>query len=262
MFKSPTATAARPEDVKSQEKKPSTAAKPPAFTKPTVSALREDEVKETTPAAAPEAPTLEPKKKFQFSKPAPTAGGEKPEQPKPNFAPRVEPSPKTPTPQGPPGEASVDDDFEENSDTVNQAFASTPGAAEYESEPAPEKSRKAGKLRTAKFSMPQMGDWGETLMKYQVPKWVGVAFLAVLAIGIPIIGPDATKSVAAECRPISQVVASYDGEEDFSVTPEVQADLAAAVSTGQLNTETTELLTQAVENNDLEPLVTKCLPQE
>lgn len=273
MFKSPTAKAARPEDVKGAEKKkgeespepakPAAPTPPPAFAKPTVSALK-DEDKPAPATEAPadaktpegETPTLEPKKPL-FSKPAPTA--ESKPAAKPNFAPQAK-APQ-PTPTGPPAAGSVDSDFEENSATVNDAFASTPDEPEYGGETvAPSSSRKPS--LGSKLSMPQLDGIAGKLQEHRVPSWAAAVALAVIAIVVPLVGPDVTKSVNADCRPISQVVASYDGEEDFTVSQKAQAELAAAVSTGKLNAQMTELVADAVESNDLESLVTTCLPQE
>lgn len=154
----------------------------------------------------------------------------------------------------------MDDDPEEDSETVNNAFAHVPAEPSftetYEDE-APEPRRKFGG-----------GTGPMSRLMEKVPldaltiTWAVVALLSLAIIIVPLVTPSPLRGVAEECKPISDVVASYDGEEDFTIDQDTQADLAAVVSTGKLNEELTALVTESVEQGDLEPVVEHCLPQE
>lgn len=256
---------------------PKKAAGGPAFASPTVRAERPDEDQNASPkVAAPTTPTSPAKPEsqqgkeaapaFNFAKPAngsdPSPTQSAPNAPEPQTAaptPSPEQEPSRPQSSGPAGPGSVDADPEEDSETVTNAFANVPQEPTYSSEavedalPASDRRGFGGRGRQA-----IRGAMGNA----KIVTWVVVALLAVSAIVVPLLVPSPVRGVAAECRPISDVVVAYDGASDFTITKESQAKLASAVSTGEIDEELTKLVTTAVEKDDMKPVVDRCLPQE
>lgn len=258
----PSAAQPQPERKKPAPKK----AAAPAFSTPTVQAEKPDEDTRPSPepAAQPARPAPEPaapkQPEVSFAKPvngAPSVATPEPAAPSEAAA---TPAPRqVETPAGPSSPSAVDADPEENSETVTEAFAAAPNEPSFSDvstleNPTPEKaSGAAGKLQASMRGL--MGN-------ARLIAWVVTLVAAVAVVAVPLAAPSPLRGVAAECEAISDVVAAFDGAEDFSVTEEAQREIASAISTGKLDGEIADLATKAVEENNLEPVVERCLPQE
>lgn len=277
-FNTPTEKAATAPAEK-QAPKPTSA---PAFASPSVRAERPDDeeqpapaakadspfAKQTSPAgppapaeAAPAAPA------FSFAKPA-NGGQPEASAPAPAFAtpattatqeaPAEAPAPASASATAPPAPSAVDDTPEEDSETVNNAFANVPQEAAFGMEAVEDFDDKPSSRRPLPGGLAFKGFMGNT----RLVTWIVAVLLAVASVAVPLLVPSPVRGVAAECRSISEVVAAYDGVDDFAIDSGTQAKLASAVSTGALDEELTTLVTTAVEENDLRPVVERCLPQE
>lgn len=251
------------------EAKPAKAPKPPqagpAFASPTVTAERPNDDTPAPAAKAPEtpappAPDPAPKPapaptEFSFAKPV--TEDPAPAQPEPSSVPSQEPEsrPRSTTP----GPGSVDDNPDEDSESVNNAFAAAPTAAAFSDEAVDaEDSSSSTSRRGARSREALQG----AMRNVKAVTWVLTTLTAVTVVLLAVFVPSPIRSVASECEPISNVIASYDGADDFAVSPEAQGQLASAVSTGAVSEEIADMATTAVEEDNLEPLVERCLPQE
>lgn len=274
-FNTPTEKAATAPAEK-QGPKPAAA---PAFASPSVRAERPDDEEQTAssaktdsafaqqaspakPAAPTEAAPAAPA--FSFAKPA-NGGQPEAEAPAPAVAtpatqeaPAESPAPASASATAPPAPSAVDDTPEEDSETVNNAFANVPQEAAFGMEAVEDFDDKPTSRRSLPGGLAFKGFMGNT----RLVTWIVAALLAVSSVAVPLLVPSPVRGVAAECRSISEVVSAYDGVDDFAIDPGTQAKLASAVSTGALDEELTALVTTAVEKNDLRPVVERCLPQE
>lgn len=279
-FNTPTEKAATaPAEKPSPKKAPA-----PAFATPTVRAERDDDAGQDAPAQKPDSPFAKPAAAapvtpaptespaapaFSFAKPANGGQAEAPARPPaPSLAtPASEAQPEAPVQSAPPTATSdasaptpsaVDDTPEEDSETVNNAFANVPQQAAFGMEAVEDFDADESSRHRLPGGLALKGFMGNT----RLVTWIVAALLAAASIVVPLLVPSPVRGVAAECRSISEVVAAYDGAEDFAIDSDTQAKLASAVSTGALDEELTTLVTTAVEKNDLRPVVERCLPQE
>lgn len=263
-----TPAATSKESVKSESK--ATAA--PAFASPTVTAEKPDD---PAPGAGPapsfakqapadaadsSAPMASSPTGFAFAKPAePDRTPERPDQ-----APvREQQTPRRETQAGPQSPSAVDAEPDEDSESVTNAFATAPQEAEFSDEVSDEGFNDDGE------SSPRIGRRERSRAALQgavrnvrLVTWVVTALVALAAVFTPMLVESPVRGVAKECKPISKVIVSYDGATDFSVNEKTQATLASAVSTGELDKDLTAQVTTAVEKNNLQPVVERCLPQE
>jgi len=92
--------------------------------------------------------------------------------------------------------------------------------------------------------------------------WALTLVVALAVLVAPRLIPTATQDVHEDCKPISGVVLEYRDAASFEVTDEVHGDLAAAASSGELPDSLMELVTTAVGEDDMEPVLEYCLVED
>lgn len=203
---------------------------------------------------------------FNRPTPNPEPPAEKADQPPLLFAkaaseptsPPSEQHPKPPTPEAAPGfqvpgtSGDPGDDAGASPEEIADAFS-------FQKDPRPETPASTHPDRPTplgrKFPLPQVP--GREMLT-----WALTILLALTALVAPRFIPTATQVVHADCKPLTGVLTEYRDATSYEVTDEAHGRLAAAASSGELPDGLMELVSTAVDEDDLEPVVKYCLLED
>lgn len=204
----------------------------------------------TTPDPAPE----EPSEDTQPEAPTNAATRQTTEPAAPTFAKPA--TSKTPEPS--PFNDTVDPAFPdmhedavgESADEVSAAFSANPAAVDD-----------SGDFDSSAFDAPEDG-WAQKmkalLLNRKTITWAVTVAIAAAAIIAPMLVPAPMEGVPSECKPLADVLESYEDRADTAVGEEQQAQLAAVLAEGALSEDMTTLVKQAAEGNDMTPVLEHC----
>lgn len=268
-FAKPAVKAEKKDDEEPAPQKP--AAPPSGFAKPSVKAEKSEEDQD-------EAPKQEPPKNTApagFAKPATNAAkAEEDDEPAPQLneqkTPFVESSPGVDDRFGAIGQDShasygaggfvssdedQGEDMEEDSDSINASFGAAPPEAppEFTSD-----SLDAAPKKSKKFSLPQLPGLPEIHLNAKVITWLVTLGFALAVLLAALFIPAPLRGIVPECEPISDVMGDFFDSDDYSIEPDQQADLAAAVSGDRLADDVESLVRTAVDEDDMQPVAEYC----